>query len=167
MSRGPAPASSPSSSSVSDSDYETEEETLVHVEVGGILQEDLSLAAGTRFKFIDIESAQPLVQIGNQVFQGSYQPTLGTSLFFSQEDHDPGSSAATTSSTDAYHDPVFSREPRLTVQYLASARKKLRLKRIFLKDRSGAAATAGATDRSEAARTETSEPSTAPRTEVN
>ena len=33
---------------------QTEEETVVHVEVGGILQEDLRLASATHFNFIDI-----------------------------------------------------------------------------------------------------------------
>jgi hypothetical protein len=33
---------------------QTEEETVLHVEVGGILQEDLRLAASNHFTFIDI-----------------------------------------------------------------------------------------------------------------
>jgi hypothetical protein len=71
-----------------------------------------------------LESAQPLVQIGNQVFAGSYQDTLGTSLFFTQEENPPGG-----------HDPVFGRHVNTRVSYLAATRKKLWLKRVFLKER--------------------------------
>jgi hypothetical protein len=74
------------------------------------------------------DSAQPFVQIGNQAFEGSYQETLGTSLFFSQE-QEPDA---------ATHDPVFGRDSKISVTYLAAARKKLWLKRVFLKERPGA-----------------------------
>ncbi len=50
---------------------QTEEETLLHVEVGGILQEDLSLASATDFKFIDLGMFQQdvLVRGGVSKFQ--------------------------------------------------------------------------------------------------
>jgi hypothetical protein len=83
------------------------------------------------------ESAQPLVQIGNQVFAGSYQDTLGTSLFFRQADRRP----------PPLHDPVFGRAVKKRLSFLAATRKKLLLKRVFLKERqSGAAATKEAAD---------------------
>jgi len=83
------------------------------------------------------ESAQPLVQIGNQVFAGSYQDTLGTSLFFRQADRRP----------PPHHDPVFGRAVKKRLSFLAATRKKLLLKRVFLKERqSGAAATKEAAD---------------------
>lgn len=113
-------------SAASDSDYETEEETLLHVEVGGILQEDLRLATAAHLKFIDIESAEPLVQLGSQVLAGSYQDTLGTSLFFLKESGAPPSGG---------HDPVFGREVKTNVSFVAASRKKLLLKRVFVKER--------------------------------
>ena len=72
------------------------------------------------------ESERPLVQIGNQVFAGAYQDTIGTSLFFAKEERPPGST----------HDPVFGgREAKTRLTYLAGTKKKLHLKRVFLKER--------------------------------
>ena len=83
-----------------------------------------SLRNVTEVFVIRAESCQPLVQIGNQVFAGSYQDTLGTSLFFSQADRPPGD-----------HDPVFGRAVKKRLSFLAATRKKLLLKRVFLKER--------------------------------
>ena len=91
------------------------------------------------------ESAQPLVQIGNQVFVGSYQDTLGTSLFFSQEEPDRGD----------LQDPVFGREAKTFVNLVAATRKKLWLKRVVLKERSSAAGTDSAADKEASVVTET------------
>lgn len=103
-----------------DSDYETDEECLVHVSVSGILQEDLSLLAPSQFSFIDISSSRPLVTIGGQAFVGDFQDTAGSSVFFSRDE------------VTEERDQVFSRQPASKVKYLASTRKKLELKRVFL-----------------------------------
>jgi len=103
-----------------DSDYETDDECLIHVAVSGILQEDLSHLTADQFSFLDIQSDRPLVTIGNQVFVGEYQDTVGTSVFFTQSEN-------TTT-----RDQVFSRKPGIEVKYLNSTRKKLVLKRVFL-----------------------------------
>jgi len=105
----------------SDSDYELEEETLLHVEVAGVLQEDLALTPDTPIRFIDLASANPLVQVGNQVFSGTYEDTVGTSLLFKQKEN-----------TDPVDD-VFGRHVTTKVEYLDSTQKKLKLKRVFLK----------------------------------
>jgi len=103
-----------------ESDYETEEECLIHVSVSGILQEDLSHLTTDQFSFLDIDSDRPLVTIGNQVFVGEYQDTVGTSTFFTQSEN------------TAVRDQVFSRKPGLEIKYFNSTRKKLVLKRVFL-----------------------------------
>jgi len=103
-----------------DSDYETDDECLIHVSVSGILQEDLSHLTTDQFSFLDIQSERPLVTIGNQVFVGEYQDTVGTSVFFTQSEN------------TAARDQVFSRKPGIEVQYFSSTRKKLVLKRVFL-----------------------------------
>jgi general transcription factor 3C polypeptide 6 len=103
-----------------DSDYETDDECLIHVSVSGILQEDLSHLTSEQFSFLDIHSDRPLVTIGNQVFVGEYQDTVGTSVFFTQSEN-------TTA-----RDQVFSRKPGIEVKYFNSTRKKLVLKRVFL-----------------------------------
>jgi len=102
-----------------DSDYEVESECLLHVSVSGLLQEDLNLESDLRF--IQLDSDNPIVQVGNQVFEGEYEDTVGTSLFFS----------ATENTEPA--DPVFGNKVPYNLTYLDSTRKKLKLKRVFLK----------------------------------
>ena len=99
---------------------QTDDECLIHVSVSGILQEDLSHLTTDQFSFLDIQSERPLVTIGNQVFVGEYQDTVGTSVFFTQSEN------------TAARDQVFSRKPGIEVQYFSSTRKKLVLKRVFL-----------------------------------
>jgi hypothetical protein len=108
-----------------DSDYETDEECLVHVSVSGILQEDLSLLARDQFSFLDIQSERPLVTIGGQAFVGQFEDTVGSSVFFIR------------SSSTVVRDQVFGRQPVTQVKYLATTRKKLQLKRVFLNKKTG------------------------------
>ena len=61
------------------------------------------------------------MQVGNQVFEGEYEDTVGTSLFFS----------ATENTEPA--DPVFGNKVPYNLTYLDSTRKKLKLKRVFLR----------------------------------
>lgn len=70
-----------------------------------------------------------MVQLGNEVYAGTYQDTTSTSLFFSQQDN-PLDEDSTTAS-----DPVFGRHVSKRVEYLDSTRKKLKLKRVFLKSK--------------------------------
>lgn len=100
--------------------FQTDDECLIHVSVSGILQEDLSHLTTDQFSFLDIHSERPLVTIGNQVFVGEYQDTVGSSVFFTQSEN-------TTT-----RDQVFSRKPGIEVKYFNSTRKKLVLKRVFL-----------------------------------
>ena len=100
--------------------FQTDDECLIHVSVSGILQEDLSHLTTDQFSFLDIHSERPLVTIGNQVFVGEYQDTVGSSVFFTQCEN-------TTA-----RDQVFSRKPGIEVKYFNLTRKKLVLKRVFL-----------------------------------
>jgi general transcription factor 3C polypeptide 6 len=111
-----------SGSTESDSDYELEGESLVHVEVAGVLQDDLAHHTATSFVFVDIDSNQPLVQVGNQVFVGEYRDTIGTSVFFHKA---PQPQAST--------DPVFGHKIGQQLTFLEKTNKKLVLKRVFLK----------------------------------
>jgi len=113
-------AASPASTESEDTDYETDEEGFVHVSVSGILQEDLSHLTPDQFSFIDIDSERPLITIGSQAFVGSYEDTVGTSVFF------------TASKSQDTQDPVFGRPASKQVELLSSTRKKLILKRVFL-----------------------------------
>lgn len=112
-------------------------EELVHVEINGIFQ-DLGTGAGSDLsaisKFVGLESEQPIVQIGNQVFAGTYEDCVGTSLFFTlgtsdreeaddDDDDQEGLSGA---------QKVFDNRPKKKVEYLCKSDKKLVLKRVFL-----------------------------------
>jgi hypothetical protein len=77
-----------------------------------------------------------LVQLGNEVYAGTYQDTTSTSLFFSQQDN-PLDEDSTTAP-----DPVFGRHVSKRVEYLDSTRKKLKLKRVFLKSKAPSTAAA-------------------------
>lgn len=114
-----------------DSDYELEEEVVVHVEVAGVLQDDLSHHNQSQFHFVDIDSSRPLVQIGNQVFVGEYRDTIGTSVFFRLAE--AGAGAA---------DPVFGHDQPARVAATDTTNKKLVLKRVFLKPKEGGEAAA-------------------------
>lgn len=107
-----------------DSDYETDEEALVHVTIAGTLQEDLTNIKASEFSFIDINTEKPLVVIGNQVFTGEFQDSVGTSVFFQQADN------------FQREDKVFGRHCARTVDYFNLTRKKLVLKRVFLNKKS-------------------------------
>lgn len=124
-----------------DSDYELEEEVVVHVEVAGVLQDDLSHHNHSQFHFVDIDSSRPLVQIGNQVFVGEYRDTIGTSVFFRDIQPQVGETPV---------DPVFGHEKLAKVQFVDTTNKKLVLKRVFLKPKEGVEATEAPKNVSEA-----------------
>ena len=65
------------------------------------------------------------MQIGNHVYAGTYQDTIATSLFFTHDEK--------TEQEEESVDPVFGHQLPVKVQYLDSTRKKLTLKRVFLK----------------------------------
>jgi len=105
-------------------DYETDEEALVHVSVSGTLQEDLRNLKPNEFSFIDVCSEKPLVVIGNQIFSGEYQDSVGTSAFFTQSDN------------TQQQDKVFNHHCSKSVEFFNTTRKKLVLKRVFLNKKS-------------------------------
>ncbi len=66
------------------------------------------------------------MQLGGQVYSGQYEDTVATSLFFTQTENP-------LSADDTATDPVFGRHVPVNVEFLDSTRKKLKLKRVFLK----------------------------------
>ena len=105
------------------------DEELIHVEINGIFQ-DLFKSGGQDLasKFIGLDSEQPIVQIGNQVFAGTFEDTLGTSLFFTVDEK------PTDQDDEEIPDleKVFDNSPSKTVKYVCKSDKKLVLKRVFL-----------------------------------
>jgi general transcription factor 3C polypeptide 6 len=108
-----------------DSDgWETEEEQLVQVELSGFFQDDLSKNPKLHTKFVGLDTEQPVIQLGNQVFAGKYTETIGTTVYFK---------ASRTDSDDVDKaDPVFDNKPTEPVEYFCKTDRKLLLKRVFL-----------------------------------
>ncbi|XP_055931982.1 serine-rich adhesin for platelets-like [Argiope bruennichi] len=69
----------------SDSEYETEE-TVVLVELNGIIDTDLLLQPQPLTKILGIDTDEPLLQIGNCLFKGEYEDTLGTVVVYEPVD---------------------------------------------------------------------------------
>lgn len=103
-------------------DWELVDEEIIHVELSGIFGEDLVKNPDLiSKKFIGLDTSEPIVQLGNQVFSGKYCNTLGSSVFFQGE-------RGRKSSTD----PVFSKDISDRLEYFTKADKKIVLKRIFV-----------------------------------
>lgn len=107
-----------------------EEEILVYMQFDTKLDSDL-LQSHTPFKIIGIDSDKPVLQLGNQVFQGNWSDTIGTAVFFEEN---PSASSG---------DPVFTKNPPSTLNYHSKTQKSLVMSRIFVKpkeqDEDGAA----------------------------
>jgi hypothetical protein len=103
-------------------------EQLVHVELSGVYQDDLFTKNSQAFEGVisqwtGLESAEPIVQIGEQVFAGTFEDDVGTSVFFRCEE----------TSSSSSQDPVFEREtPNLKAKFECKTDKKLLLRRVFL-----------------------------------
>ena len=110
-----------------DSEWETdeEEEQLLQVELSGFFQDDLSKNPNLEAKFIGLDTKQPIVQLGGQVFAGKYTETVGASVFFKATGHDD----------EVVDDPVFSTKPTESLEYFCQTGRKLTLKRVFLNGR--------------------------------
>lgn len=68
-------------------EWELVSEDLVHVELSGIFQEDLKQVqqGNVPVKWVGLDTDQPIVQIGGQVFAGHHESTVGTSVILNQE----------------------------------------------------------------------------------
>ncbi|GFW69255.1 uncharacterized protein TNCV_2366331 [Trichonephila clavipes] len=103
----------------SDSEYEIEE-ALVLVELNGIIDADFLLQAQDQSKFLGIETDEPILQIGNCLFKGEYEDTVGTVIVYEPTD---------TSKTDA------SETIENSYEFLCKTDKKLTMKRCFPREK--------------------------------
>uniref|UniRef100_H3DPF4 Ral transcription factor IIIC subunit 6 n=1 Tax=Tetraodon nigroviridis TaxID=99883 RepID=H3DPF4_TETNG len=62
-----------------------EEEQLVVVELSGIINTDFMSKCDGTCKILDIDSERPMMQVGQYVFAGEYEDTLGTCVLFEEE----------------------------------------------------------------------------------
>ncbi|GFT83734.1 uncharacterized protein NPIL_511911 [Nephila pilipes] len=103
----------------SDSEYEIEE-AIVLVELNGIIDSDFLLQAQDHSKFLGIDTDEPILQIGNCLFKGEYEDTVGTVIVYEPTD---------TSKTDA------SETTENSYEFLCKTDKKLTMKRCFPRER--------------------------------
>jgi general transcription factor 3C polypeptide 6 len=106
-----------------DCDWETDEEEMVHVQLSGIFQSELLGAAQAQAKFVGIETEQPIVQIGGQVFVGKYEDVAGTAVFLRQEQQEPG-----PEKEDDFARPH-------PAEFVCQTHKRLVLRRVFLREK--------------------------------
>lgn len=122
-----------------DSDeWEILDETLVYADCVGAVESDL-MDHGRSVLLVDLDSDNPLIQMGPAIFQGTYEDCLGTNLIF--EKHPPNSENTDASnSIGAQPKPsieIFASRiktsNRPTFSYFGKTAKNLNLNRVFLK----------------------------------
>jgi len=122
-----------------DDDWITIDEQFVHVEINGLYRDDVLKSCTTdevaetcpgtgeersQFQLTGLETQEPILQIGRQVFAGSYSDSADTSVFF----------RCTAAEETAEADEVFSRVlSGLSAKLEWKTKKKLTFKRVFLK----------------------------------
>ncbi|CAH8646233.1 unnamed protein product [Schistosoma margrebowiei] len=112
-------------------DWEIINEEVLYVDCQGLLEDDI-LTPSSVIRLVDIESDRPLMQVGPAVFEGRYEDTVGTYLFFENNSTLPieGASLAPARKMD-------DQTPQHTTSYVAKSSKSLTFQRIFLKAKEG------------------------------
>ncbi|KAG8201823.1 hypothetical protein JTE90_027303 [Oedothorax gibbosus] len=99
----------------SDSEYEIEE-SVVLVELNGIIDANFLLQEQNPTKVLGIDSDKPILQIGHYIFTGEYEHTTGTVVVYQPAD------------SPKSEEPDF--------EYVCKTDTKLVMKRIFIKEKS-------------------------------
>uniref|UniRef100_A0A5K4F1T7 TFIIIC_sub6 domain-containing protein n=1 Tax=Schistosoma mansoni TaxID=6183 RepID=A0A5K4F1T7_SCHMA len=116
-------------------DWEVINEEVLYVDCQGLLEDDI-LTPSSVIRLVDIESNKPLMQVGPAVFEGHYEDTVGTYLFFDNNSTlnntlpIEGASVAPLRKMD-------DQTPQHTTRYVAKSSKSLTFQRIFLKAKEG------------------------------
>ncbi|XP_018023283.1 general transcription factor 3C polypeptide 6-like [Hyalella azteca] len=104
-------------------EYEEQEE-LLFLDLKGVVQSEITQEALNNFKLLGIHTPNPILQIGGLIFQGGFEPTVGTAVFFQEQPQ----SASTLPPL-----PVFAKRPKKMLQYAYKAHNMIQMKRIFVK----------------------------------
>ena len=120
-----------------DDDEEEEEEFLIMADIGHDIDQQTVLehAMRSEIRAIDIDGANPFVQIGPYTFQGQYNYTLGTNLFFSTTSATVDDTASNSSRTEepAAAAVITAATPQATdLHLIGSSDKKLTLSRVYI-----------------------------------
>ncbi|XP_029661278.1 general transcription factor 3C polypeptide 6 [Formica exsecta] len=100
---------------------EDEEEMLVYVEFEGLVGSNVFNNEELQLDMIGIDTEHPIMQIDGRFYEGSYEDTVGTYMFFEKDDN------------PHVDDVVFDKVP--TLKYFAKTRKVLKMQRVFTKPR--------------------------------
>ncbi|XP_058446164.1 uncharacterized protein LOC131427197 [Malaya genurostris] len=103
-----------------DDDY-IEEEMLLFTDFANYLTEEELTDSNVRIKVIGIDTEAPIIQINNDVYEGSYDFALGTNVFL-EEDVEAKNSI----------DPLYSPNPNKVYKYAGQSSKVLKMQRIFV-----------------------------------
>ncbi|XP_058117324.1 uncharacterized protein LOC131288339 [Anopheles ziemanni] len=109
-----------------DEDDFYEEEMMLLVDFDMLLKlEDDPHPGNTHIKMIGLDSENPIIQVNDEVYRGTYESAFGTNVFFEPDDEHA-----------TKLDPVFDKAIKQMYRYVGKADKVLRMKRIFatLKD---------------------------------
>ncbi|CAH8618160.1 unnamed protein product [Heterobilharzia americana] len=124
-------SSSPPDSTVDD--WEVVNEEILYVDCQGLLEDDI-LTPNSVIRLVDLESTKPLMQIGPAVFEGCYEDTVGTYLFF--ENCTPALDGSLLSENSAFTSSSRKVEEQTSqnmTSYVTKSSKSLLFQRIFLK----------------------------------
>lgn len=100
---------------------ETLEEEFILVEFAGNTGSDALNQENMSIKVLGIETDQPIIKIGNQLYEGKYYDTIGTELFFTEAEGEPPS------------DTLFDAKLEKKLEFHGKANTKLVVSRAFAK----------------------------------
>ncbi len=89
---------------MSDSDSDWQDESLMLVEMNGIIDRDWMKTVGNKCKIIGVETDHPLLQLDRYTFTGEYTETLGTDILFEikeRSESELAAAAAQRAATDS------------------------------------------------------------------
>ncbi|TGZ63478.1 hypothetical protein CRM22_006890 [Opisthorchis felineus] len=113
-----------------DDEWELVDEEVVFADCHGVVEADI-LTPNNPVTFADLDSANPLVQIGPAVFEGRYEDVLGTLVFIEPRAREEDGSVLAELRTPL-GPPSSARLSQPSVQLIKST-KCLILDRVFLK----------------------------------
>jgi hypothetical protein len=118
------------STTATTADNTTDDEFLVLIEFTDSNEAKYSQENSNKFKVLEIENKNPVIQIGNRLYSGEYQNNIGTYLFFNQNSTSEEQDALNCSQTST---ASSQQQLATTSSYSGKTYKKLILNRIYIK----------------------------------
>ncbi len=102
-------------------DEETVEERYILVEFAGNTGSDALNQESMSIRVLGVETEEPIIKIGNQLYEGKYYDTIGTELFFTEAEGEPPS------------DTLFDAKLEKKLEFYGKTNTKLVVSRAFAK----------------------------------